>query len=1564
MTDRSGRRMHPVAPQVVRPMGRPPRPRRFTRPLPPSNRDASSSTLATTLPPASTHDSVVNLETKGKGDGTSSNPSEWSTIDVRSSASNSTPQTPLSAGDNKDSWSAPESSVRQTSTAQHERPAALLSIVGPGPPEPSAKIMAAPSLTLPLPCRPAAPRIQPPRPKPIGETDAEPPRTAVTDANIQIAKPPTVSMRYPHESMPASQSQNASLTWTIGSADFFPWKGNHVEDNLTEGVVKAGFIRQSIVQNDASSARNSFSPLLKSKGGLPALSALFVSILEKRQTQRRLAAQSTFKPPPRVTANEKKREGWFKDLANPAVPLRRLTKAIPHGVKGKLLLELCLTNRVPPPRAAWLAKCVGTNEMRAFKRKGAGGSATLGGEQKWIREWTSQVEQFVDGTIANCPQVDWKDKMQYAIRLSSHLYSERLLDLDHFLDWILVGLDSSREKLPIWLVMVEIYWSHLICTRKRGRTLGEGLLEQLRKIWMEESDSVLKPLADRLSSLVAKLMVSHRDCLVLPYRWIDFKPTLDRVSEEHKLAVHELQLAVEDLDRRIARLHGPKDLSDAETSSWHNKLVRKFDQAYQDSDIDRLSELCLSIAASGNQLILFLLKWACSQFRTGQWRQYLAVRLLRRWYSVGMDVDHSILSFLRSVGPESGVIISDAYDIVGHLTRSRHFSVNKYLQWLIATGSLSTPSRASGMQDTHVRLLSEIPLDGLPDHVQNLRIALLASVDHQVSNDVERMTSLRSDIASTLHLGPPANAEHREGFGVSDLAELPASFRFALSGWLRHEVECMTPPPSPIDTRVEQPDGFQEDGNTIALFQFYEMRRILEELRDFPIFADILSLVSTSTNSVLLAAVADTLNHHSRIFAAIGALEPLFDRLVERHRVVRLKQPERTFLVALADLGRTVRCPARIVQQLRYDITRCEQRAAIAICSPVSDLMAENLAGGCLDADDEVDKVLSSGTSMDEQVMVRVFNVMVARLDEHFRESQVLACAVGSRFVKLRSFDEKVFDQLLLDWIGNCLTCNQPGLVRFAVPVLVSNECLGMSRLVDHMEATFITLRSENSGLAAVIATTALEMVLPKTSTNLYDEGTIYRYRLAQTKYCGEHQFKILRLVQTMFDDPKILASARQAGELDSLLEGDAFQAILKNAAVSVNGGLDVLLASSDGLFQNALCRLLDPDGRRSLQNADHASQISSIVLSADEINAEFCKARAKYLLTACPSDEKIQAALITALKNAVEQGRPIWAEFASLDRRISQTLCEFSETFIFTAANKFAKGCSEQRTGQMMPSLTENDQGAVPTRLEVIDYTASSLPREAHVQFLAAAFDRLKALGELLPTEMDLTTSGPVEAKAMLPRICRWIETFVHLAMVHGDLLRTTKNILPDVPGFLCVLCALISHPVLNHCTATSQLLFDVAAIFADDITDEQRLAVAKLDGSRQYGDPRIVSLFGPQSSTDTWPGLYVGHEPLNPSGCGTQPFLPFQALQPQHSNLASLPRTPVTAAQQVSTARSSSMQRIASSQSMAGIPPVPFHIRRWELLPDVGTNVNANDTALSLTLFGARRVWTAPGE
>jgi mediator of RNA polymerase II transcription subunit 12, fungi type len=520
------------------------------------------------------------------------------------------------------------------------------------------------------------------------------------DLKIQSFEPPGAALLYPGGSTYKHFKSNGSCDINIifaEPADFHPWNGKHVEDNLTEQIVKSGFQNKPLITNETSTARPSLWSHLKNnnKSGLTTLSSLFVSVLEKRQTSGRLTGPSTFKPPPRVTLTNTKREAWLTDLANPAFALRRLNRTIPYGINGKILLEQCLSKEIPTARAVWLAKCIGANELRTLKRKGVTGAPGISGELKWIREWTMHVEQFVDTTITSCGEGSWKEKMQYVLRLVFHLFAEHLLDQEHYLDWILSAFESSTaERMPMWLVHIQLYWKFLVSNRKRGRRLAECLCAHLETSSTAEDSDLLAPARQRMELLVTTLAVSHKGCLIMPKTWIRFERVLQSLASQSNIPA--VQRALKSLATRNNSLSKPCwDQNLHSASSSRRRAFTALDNISLDFSVDSLTSELMDLFDSVQDVVPILLLWSSSIYRQGSHRTYIAARLLRRCKALGADIEMGVLEFIMELPEVSVINESKIARVVAELVRSRQFAVARLLQSMIARGMMSSSEQKS-----------------------------------------------------------------------------------------------------------------------------------------------------------------------------------------------------------------------------------------------------------------------------------------------------------------------------------------------------------------------------------------------------------------------------------------------------------------------------------------------------------------------------------------------------------------------------------------------------------------------------------------------------------------------------------------------------------------------------------------------------------------------------------------------------------------------------------------------------------------------------------------------------
>ena len=69
------------------------------------------------------------------------------------------------------------------------------------------------------------------------------------------------------------------------------------------------------------------------------------------------------------------------------------------------------------------------------------------------------------------------------IGLATHIYAEHLLDRDHYMDWLLDSLERSpQSKLPIWMLIIQIYWKDMLRLRRTARKLVAVLLHHLHEV--------------------------------------------------------------------------------------------------------------------------------------------------------------------------------------------------------------------------------------------------------------------------------------------------------------------------------------------------------------------------------------------------------------------------------------------------------------------------------------------------------------------------------------------------------------------------------------------------------------------------------------------------------------------------------------------------------------------------------------------------------------------------------------------------------------------------------------------------------------------------------------------------------------------------------------------------------------------------------------------------------------------------------------------------------------------------------------------------------------------------
>ena len=845
-----------------------------------------------------------------------------------------------------------------------------------------------------------------------------------------------------------------------GPADFRPWTGDHPEDILNELSTKQGFYgKTQVSQNEINTARPSVWSSLKHKSGLQVLSSLFVSALKQRQNHNTMIARCAFKPPPRVTLTDSKREAWLRDLANSSIPLRRLSRTIPHGIRGKALLDHCLAKNIPLYRAVWLAKCVGANEIRAFRRKGTAGAFSVGGEAKWVRDWTANVQQFVDGILVECGFPDWRPRIDYALRLASYLFSEHLLDQDRYLEWVTKSLrDSDLNVLPLWLTITQAYWSDSCRYRQNGKHLAEAMLFQLRKMVEGEARQIYSAVIEQLLEIIKTAMSTSPESFLLPQCWIDCEDTLREVLSNDGQDFVTFQ----DLASRNWRLMADRT-KEIMSSSPCTDLIHVLDGALEDADLGHFAEECSKNVPDQDLLVTTCVEWASDMYECGLARVYVAVRLCRRWSKQGIGIDRPILNLLGSNPSATRFDLSKLFKVIAELVCSKHFSVGRYLQWLMARGTLTRSITLDRTCPCEVRLLHEIPLHGLPSPLLNLRSILLASGNPSLVsiNEDAQILAVKSALIARLPIllpasEPPPNNEPT----MLETRLLRQTIKSAIGRWIRQSIISRIRP-KPLLSEARIPESLRESEDlgrihpVITLDNFVVLREILEDLGEFAILADVLGIIADSQEILVMTAVLDAVHSHFGIFKAIGAVPDLFRRI--SHQQVKLSSVPALsydFSQSLLDLGRRIPGTELEVERLRKIIKSTWQRTSIVACSPLSEGTTDNDLIKGTGFVEEMDQILTSSPSLDKRHQSQLFRKVTTHLETGSADPPKSLTRAANLLLRLRPFGPDTFDLLRQEWLHKLIHDGGHELLPKLGPVLINAKFATLKGLLTPATAT------------------------------------------------------------------------------------------------------------------------------------------------------------------------------------------------------------------------------------------------------------------------------------------------------------------------------------------------------------------------------------------------------------------------------------------------------------------------------------------------------------------------------
>ena len=502
-----------------------------------------------------------------------------------------------------------------------------------------------------------------------------------------------------------------------------------------------------------------------------------------------------------------------------------------------------------------------------------------------------------------------------------------------------------------------------------------------------------------------------------------------------------------------------------------------------------------------------------------------------------------------------------------------------------------------------MRLLCELPLHGLPGHVLNLRRILLASVGYSIVEEEATIDTAKRNIAEQI---PGFFAGSEPSFQITlpslELRRLGGTVKWDLGRWVRQAVASrFQANRTSSDTDTKETVLADSSDSVITLQQLAKIRKVLEDLEDFTILADVLSIVSECEDARILNLAVDTVNQYVDVFAAIGAADDLFGSVCQRHEEIRAQMPVmKSLIVSLIDLGEDLPNQTLPVRQLRKVVLSYERKCAIAACSPVSDHMAEALQSTESNFADEFEQVLASGSSMDKQTLSRLFETAMGRMRPSKDES-LSSVNLPELLARLRSFDTKAFDQLMQGWLDSLLQSTSQPRLLLTLPTLISGGCTTLRAVMD--QASILIEGPRKIQHCGKVATDMLELLCSNAPVDplsteyqslVQPSQRAYRFRKEQDLFIRTHPSQLLLIIRATIRACADPQSSTQASAR-ALISSTDGRGLLRDLMVRHPESVDELgqafkPGASIDQVKLAIHQLVDPG---SEQGKQHLRQIA-----------------------------------------------------------------------------------------------------------------------------------------------------------------------------------------------------------------------------------------------------------------------------------------------------------------------------------------------------------------------------------
>lgn len=996
-------------------------------------------------------------------------------------------------------------------------------------------------------------------------------------------------------------------------------------------------------------------------------------------------------------------------------------------------------------------------------------------------------------------------------------------------------------------------------------------------------------------------MERYPESFVSPKVWAKYKHTL----EIYLCPDHETPSAafgvIEDRNNR-------NTLSGCELAqSQCHQIMSVLDKSLLHPFSNDIPKECWNVTTDRPLLIRTVLEWATSLHRPGVAKVFVGARILRMYARYDVDLNDEILAFLGTEARYAGLNKANLYHLISELTRSGHFSISKYIQWIIARGGIRGPADLAKDGHPSTRLLAELPIHDMSEKINRLRRTLFLRAQLDVDDETEEVEAQLDTIKATLRDMVDQNEstldQQQDNRALEDatrqMSSLNRAIKSEIGGKLRNLVSAQTShlKSSPVTWKSET---VSVTSPSITLREFNAVRQILGEIEDMSMLADVLQIVSNSDDINILVSAADTLSLNIYSLAAIGALKDLFEKLLARMRsLAELQDLDITLLVkSLHGVAARIPGAESVTFQLSQEVMQSSRKTAANACSPVSDYMAEVLQNAESDFSDEIEKVLASGTSMDHSTLDRLFHMIMARMEASWYKTPQQQRSCAQLLVQLRTFDVKQFDALLSGWLRSIMESSTRPTLTQSIGPLIAIGCVEFPDILK-TSATILD-NGHDSIVSSKLAFETLSLVFgAPNDTSFMTAEDAYRLNTKRLQVPHDVPTETLAALRRAIELNAPSSQEEHAPLLELCQSQRMHESLQGLVLLNLENVIQLLVRplvknhdhETSAILSQLTGRLLYPESLTEFptQHEKMASRIESALNSASHLTLPFCQLELQVIFASEKSDgfddEKEATDHLVAFERAVDSAvannNRTWTNIIhSLDIQIARRLCGRAEG-LFLSLIPTLKSIDPSDV------IDENHEQAARL-LFVVEATAYSLQASSTQQLLSQILDKLNDIWQIASQGDNRRNS-----------LEKWLPMMLDFITLHTPTLDSGKNSSEIRSRILLSLSALILE-LQAHNNNNPTLLertFDVALLLVDDLPEDARINCVRAL-KEKTSDLRIHYIFGYSSLPTDW-------LQLNQKG-----------------------------------------------------KLMPYPLRRWEILSEPTPNVGENDTSLSLTLFQARKL------